>query len=48
MAAALSGTAGRVGWCGEVRMVTTPAVLRAGGSVVAVTKWVVIGVHGFS
>ncbi|MDQ4104946.1 MAG: hypothetical protein M3186_14980 [Actinomycetota bacterium] len=49
MAAALSCTADRVGLCGEVRMVASLAMLAAGGSMVAVTKWVVmIGVHGFS
>ena len=49
MAAALSCTADRVGLCGEVRMVASLAVLTAGGSMVAVTEWVVmIGVHGFS
>jgi hypothetical protein len=47
--AALSCTADRVGLCGEVRMVASLAVLTTGGSMVTVTKWVVmIGVHGFS
>ncbi|HZA17882.1 MAG TPA: hypothetical protein VE645_13520, partial [Pseudonocardiaceae bacterium] len=49
MAAARFCAADRVGLGGEVRMVASLAVLTASGSMVAVTKWVVmIGVHGFS
>jgi hypothetical protein len=48
MAAARCCTADRVGLCGEVRMVASLAGLTAGGSMVPVTTWVVIGVHGFS
>lgn len=47
MAAARCRTANRVGLCGEVRMVASPAVPTADGSTIVVTTWVVvIGVHG--
>jgi hypothetical protein len=48
MVAALSCIANRVGLRGEGRMVASLVVLTAGGSVVVVTKWMVIGVHDFS